>query len=175
MVNGSILAAICVELGLHEFIMIRKGSDMIPDYISQLASKRTLAHYWTEVEPPKVCLVVSSRSIAQLSQVLSDVLEAVIGAVYVASGFQSSQIIFDNVLQPFYEQHLMPPDKHISLSNIPVHPTKILLELIQQHGCTNFKIDTEKPDDGKGMICSGMPSQLSICRHLELNTFSACT
>lgn len=48
--------------------------------------------------------------------------------------------MFDRVLKPFY-------DKHISLKTLAHHPTKILFELFQSHGCQEFEITREVDDE----------------------------
>lgn len=84
-------------------------------------------------------------------QALSDVVESVIGAIYISDHFSpvGAETFFDNVLKPFY-------DRHITLKTLSHHPTKILFELLQAHGCQSFGITKHKGAqqitscDGKG-------------------------
>jgi len=68
-------------------------------------------------------------------QVLSDVVESVVGAVYISDNFSpvGSETFFVNVLKPFY-------DKHITLKTLSHHPTKILFELFQAESCHEFEM-----------------------------------
>jgi len=72
-------------------------------------------------------------------QALSDVVESIIGAIYISDNFSpvGAESLFDNVLKPFY-------DKHITLQTLAHHPTKILFELFQAQGCQQFEITKEK-------------------------------
>jgi len=91
-----------------------------------------VGQYWLSTEPPKA---------------LSDVVESIIGAVYISDNFSpiGAEALFDNVLKPFY-------DKHITLQTLSHHPTKILFELVQAQGCQQFTITKDK--EGAGYRCS---------------------
>ena len=71
-------------------------------------------------------------------QALSDVVESIVGAVYVSDNFSpvGSEAFFDRVLKPFYDQH-------ITLRTLSHHPTKVLFELFQSEGCQQFEITKE--------------------------------
>lgn len=89
-----------------------------------------------------VSLVGLNNTISQiLPQALSDMVESIIGAVYVSDNFApiGVEALFDNVLKPFY-------DKHVTLKTLSHHPTKILFELFQARGCQQFEILKEKED-----------------------------
>ncbi|KAJ6516002.1 hypothetical protein C8R45DRAFT_958371 [Mycena sanguinolenta] len=137
MVSNSALGAVCVSSGLHNHVLLAtrlQGS--VADYIVKLKIKRTEEYelaraekrcpgqYWQEVDPPKV---------------LSDVVESVIGAIYVSDNCTpvGVEAFFDSVLKPFYDQH-------ISLRTLAQHPTKILFELIQAQQCQKFQFLKEK-------------------------------
>ncbi|KAJ7276292.1 hypothetical protein B0H12DRAFT_1227452 [Mycena haematopus] len=141
MVSNSALGAVCVSSGLHSHLLLAarlKGS--VTDYIVKLkikqaeeyeaarVEKRSPGQYWQEVDPPKV---------------LSDVVESVIGAIYVSDNCTPVGVgaFFDAVLKPFY-------DKHISLRTLAQHPTKILFELIQAQKCQKFQLLKEKAPGG---------------------------
>ncbi|KDQ64866.1 hypothetical protein JAAARDRAFT_684703 [Jaapia argillacea MUCL 33604] len=134
MVSNSTLAAVCVWSGLYQHLhfespelarSIRAYATLIKEKESEeyrLAEEegRSPGQYWTHVEPPKA---------------ISDVLESIIGAVYVSDNFTpvGAETLFRNVLQPFF-------DKHITLKTLSHHPTKILFELFQAHGCQKFEM-----------------------------------
>ena len=112
--------------------------DDLQDYIDLINERQRDAHaiaarentapaqYWVDVEPPKA---------------LSDVIESIIGAVYVSDSFSpvGAERFFDKVLKPFYE-------RHITLEAIVHHPTKILFEKLQGQGCQNFSLLKEEID-----------------------------
>lgn len=84
-------------------------------------------------------------------QALSDVVESIVGAVYISDNFSpvGAESLFDNVLKPFF-------DTHITLQTLSHHPTKILFELLQAQGCQQFEITKDKDDSV--IRCHGTPS-----------------
>ncbi|KAJ7499006.1 hypothetical protein FB451DRAFT_1203918 [Mycena latifolia] len=137
MVSNSALAAVCISSGLYKHLLLAaRISHTVNEYIEQLtvkqteeyelarAEKRSPGQYWHELEPPKV---------------LSDVVESLIGAIYISDTFTpvGVEAFFEAVLKPFY-------DKHITLKTVAHHPTKILFELIQAQRCQKFEILKEK-------------------------------
>lgn len=85
-----------------------------------------------------------------MTQALSDVVESIIGAIYISEDFSPSgaEAIFDNVLKPFY-------DRHVTLKTLSHHPTKILFELFQAQGCQQFEILKEKDEEQQLTRCDG--------------------
>ena len=166
MVSNSALAAVCVWSGLQEHLLfesyILAGS--IQAYANQLKGKqakeyelaekedRPPGQYWLEIEPPKVCYLSSLRTLllTNILQALSDVVESIIGAIYISEDFSPSgaEAVFDNVLKPFY-------DRHVTLKTLSHHPTKILFELFQAQGCQQFEIAKEKNEDQQLTRCDG--------------------
>ncbi|KAJ7095296.1 hypothetical protein B0H15DRAFT_775415 [Mycena belliarum] len=137
MVSNSALAAVCISSGLHKHLLLAaRLSDSVAEYMEQLKVKqaeeyelarvenRSPGQYWNELEAPKV---------------LSDVVESVIGAMYISDNFTpvGVEAFFEAVLKPFY-------DKHITLKTVAHHPTKILYELIQAQRCQKFRFLKEK-------------------------------
>ncbi|KAJ7744529.1 hypothetical protein DFH07DRAFT_925095 [Mycena maculata] len=137
MVSNSALAAVCISSGLHNHLLLAtRLSNSVADYIEQLRVKQTEEYelarvekrppgqYWHDLEAPKV---------------LSDVVESVIGAMYISDNSTpvGVEAFFEAVLKPFY-------DKHITLKTVAHHPTKILFELIQAQRCQKFQILKEK-------------------------------
>lgn len=68
-------------------------------------------------------------------QSLPDIVESIMGAVYVGDQFSTEGIeaLFEKLLKPFY-------DKHVTFKTLSHHPTKILFELFQGQGCRQFTI-----------------------------------
>ncbi|EGO27424.1 hypothetical protein SERLADRAFT_446652 [Serpula lacrymans var. lacrymans S7.9] len=147
MVSNSALAAVCVWSGLHEHILYESFplAGNIQGYIDELKKKqteeyelaareqRTPGQFWLDVEPPKA---------------LSDVVESIIGAIYISDGFQpiGSELVFNNILKPFY-------NKHITLKTLSHHPTKVILELLEAHGCQSFEIVKKEDTNQPGLTC----------------------
>ncbi|GLB33718.1 putative PAZ domain containing protein [Lyophyllum shimeji] len=136
MVSNSTLAAVCVLSGLHKHFQYKSHvlHASIQDYATKLRASqakeyrnaeledRPPGQFWLELAAPKV---------------LSDIVEAVMGAVYAGDRFSSAGIdaLFDKLLKPFY-------DKHITLKTLSHHPTKLLFELFQRWRCQLFSITT---------------------------------
>ena len=140
MVSNAALAAVCIWSGLHEHLLFESASleHSIQTYADELYERqmaeyeaatregRQPGQYWVDIEPPKA---------------LSDVVESIIGAVYVSDNFSpvGAETFFDKVLAPFY-------DRHITLHTLSHHPTKILFELFQSQGCQSFELVKEPID-----------------------------
>jgi endoribonuclease Dicer len=155
MVANTTLAALCVEAKLHNYLLYNSVAlaNSIENYvviIEQAKEKeyqaareegRSPGQYWTDVDPPKA---------------LSDVIESIIGAVFVSDkfGHAGTEAVYENLIKPFY-------DRHISLKTLSHHPTKVLLELFQSYGCQQFEILKD------GEITGGMKCQV-VCHGITL-------
>jgi len=138
MVSNAVLAALCVSSGLYKHLHFDSYAlaTIFETYAQQLEAKRLeaevaaedsmLRQHWLQVEPPKA---------------LSDIVESIIGALYVSDGFtlDGAEKFFERVLGPFY-------DRYITLKTLSHHPTKILFELLQSHGCQQFELVKERND-----------------------------
>ncbi|EPB86344.1 hypothetical protein HMPREF1544_06883 [Mucor circinelloides 1006PhL] len=117
-VNNDILSVLCIQLELH--VHIRHFSTSFPLAVEQfqellVASRDRKGEYWLNFNPPKV---------------LSDVVESLIGAVFVDAGFNLDPVksLFDRLLKPLL-------DDHISIETIQQHPLGKLKCLVQEFGC----------------------------------------
>ncbi|KAG1820277.1 uncharacterized protein BJ212DRAFT_1266415 [Suillus subaureus] len=149
MVSNSALAAVCVRTGLHAYLLYESYAlgNSIQSYAEQLETRRQEEHqkavrdgrppgqYWLDMEPPKI---------------LSDVVESIIGALYISDGFTSDGVesMFEKILEPFYDQH-------VTVKTLSHHPTKILFEIMQTQGCQQFSIEKEKLGETHGTRCDG--------------------
>ncbi|EJT97649.1 ribonuclease III [Dacryopinax primogenitus] len=133
-VSNAALAAFCVDLGLHHYIIhdsphlvetvssyakeITKAKE--EDLAAAAAEDRAPGEYWVTLEPPKV---------------LSDIVEALLGAIYVSDSFDPSgyENVFDRLFKPFFM-------KRVSLNTLSQHPTSLLFALLQQRGCHRFEL-----------------------------------
>lgn len=75
-------------------------------------------------------------------------MESIIGALYVSDGFTLDGVekFFNKVLKPFY-------DRYITLKTLSPHPTKILFELLQSHGCQQFELVKERNNSTQETRC----------------------
>lgn len=120
-VNNQILGAICLHVGLHRHVIhfSAKLVGAITQFATVVAEMRKrgecTGEYWSELDVPKV---------------LSDVVESMLGAVFVDSGFQieAVQQVFAKWVQPMLDNHVTP-------ETLKVHPLKTLTTRIQQNGC----------------------------------------
>ncbi|KAI8637061.1 putative dicer-like protein [Parasitella parasitica] len=117
-VNNDILSVLCVQLELN--VHIRHFSSTFPSAVEQfqqlvLESRHKQGEYWLNFNPPKI---------------LSDVVESLIGAVFVDSEFNLAPVekLFDKLLRPLL-------DEHISISTIQEHPSSKLKCMVQEFGC----------------------------------------
>ncbi|KAH9947264.1 hypothetical protein B0H21DRAFT_345297 [Amylocystis lapponica] len=137
MVSNHALAALCVHIGLHKHVQ-HVSSDLaasIRIYAEGIKARRKQEHklaeqekrqpcqYWLDIEPPKV---------------LSDVVESIIGALYVSDDYSDAgaQTFFDNVLKSFYDQH-------IRLQTLSLHPNATLFNWLQAEGCQQHRLSKE--------------------------------
>ena len=80
-------------------------------------------------------------------------MESIVGAIYISDDLEWTgvQQLFKHLLQPFYE-------KHIRMNTLAVHPTKILLELVQSQCC--HKLELVKSASAGQTQCNGMSHAL---------------
>ncbi|PSR73594.1 hypothetical protein PHLCEN_2v10513 [Hermanssonia centrifuga] len=137
MVSNATLATICVSMGLYKHAQHASLdlTNSIAAYMEQVrvlqdreyklaaGENRQPGQFWLEIEPPKV---------------LSDVVESIIGAIYVDDSYKNNgvQKFFDEHLKPFY-------DHHIRLQTLSDHPNKTLTEIFHAESCQNHSIVKE--------------------------------
>ncbi|KAJ3544007.1 hypothetical protein NM688_g5792 [Phlebia brevispora] len=134
MVSNATLATICVLTGLYQHLQYTSGEFFsaialyaekiwaLADKEHKLAEeeKRSPRQFWLEVDPPKV---------------LSDIVESLIGAIYVDDGYDISgaEKFFNNTLKPFF-------DRHIRLQTLSDHPNTTLTDLFHAHSCQQHNV-----------------------------------
>ncbi|KAJ9053924.1 Dicer-like protein 1 [Entomophthora muscae] len=137
-VSNNTLAAIMETLGLHRHILHFSSKLMhaMEDFIHIMSALRKeweeakgtpKGEYWFDINAPKV---------------ISDVLEAIIGAVFVDSGFDLDEPygIFTRLVQPLYDNHIAP-------NQVIVHPTIQLTRFVHRFGCQKLDIICTTLDD----------------------------
>lgn len=125
-VNNHILGALCLEMGLNKRI-IHFNSKLI-GAITQFAREVEIikengedaGEYWSDLDIPKV---------------LSDVVESILGAIFVDAGFdfQVVENAFNYFMRPFI-------DKHVKPETLKVHPLKTLTTGLQKIGCDGLLV-----------------------------------
>lgn len=85
----------------------------------------------------------------KINQILSDVVESVLGALFVSEEFLEvgTDAFFNGSLKPFF-------DEHIRMQSLSHHPSVGLYEWFQGEGCQEHQI--EKTSGKNGIRCEGM-------------------
>lgn len=125
-VNNHVLGIICIELELHTQIIHYSGRlvraiEEFHNEVQQIKDKgEAIGEYWTDLTVPKV---------------LSDVVESMLGAVFVDAGFNLDPVeaMFERWMIPFY-------DKHVTPELIKVHPLNKFTTSLQRMGCESFML-----------------------------------
>ncbi|KAH9943037.1 uncharacterized protein BXZ73DRAFT_87473 [Epithele typhae] len=155
MVSNHALAAFCVHANLHHHIRFESPDlrDAIEKYVGALGAlrkkeytsaeseQRLPGQYWLELpmEPPKV---------------LSDVVEALVGALYVGDNFFEPSVgrFFDGAFRQFVEAH-------IRLQTLSANPKATILELLQAEGCQECAV-VKRPS-----VKASGPVQMEVVIH----------
>ncbi|KAG0352929.1 Dicer-like protein 1 [Podila minutissima] len=128
-VNNGILGALAIEWGLDKLLI--HGSEAltadIAEAIAAVKASASTGEYWAKVKMPKV---------------LGDLVESILGAVFVDSGFQ-----FETVLDLFVRKVRPFLDGHLNLDSIMIHPTKAVLEYLQARGCSKFTFERRESEE----------------------------
>ncbi|TBU32155.1 hypothetical protein BD311DRAFT_655259 [Dichomitus squalens] len=155
MVSNQTLAAFCVHVGLQQYLRM-ESKDLSTaiqkyiDFLEELRKKeydfasreqRLPGQYWLDMpmEPPKC---------------LSDVVESLIGALYVSDNFFEVGVgrFFETVFKPFLEAH-------VRLQTLSTNPKITLLELLQAEGCQNNAVVKQQQSR------QNMPVQMDVVIH----------
>ncbi|KAF7313697.1 hypothetical protein HMN09_00526500 [Mycena chlorophos] len=130
MVSNRTLAAICIETGLYEHVMLAPAlyssvrlyaqalEKARSDEFGSVAEGRPTGQYWQEIDAPKA-------------------IESMLGAVYLSDDIEAAESAFNALLRPFFTRNL-------STSAIAHHPSKLLQERIQGNKCHNFELVKKK-------------------------------
>ncbi|KAG1469900.1 hypothetical protein G6F56_002988 [Rhizopus delemar] len=123
-VNHHILSVICLKMKLHKHIVYSAGSIAAAvmkfeyDHQRVVDSGEDVDEYWLALDPPKM---------------LSDVVESLLGAMLVDSGFDVNRV------QVFFNRWIKPVlDQHVSLGTMREHPMSLFTKKIQELGCMNW-------------------------------------
>ncbi|KAI9283954.1 hypothetical protein BC943DRAFT_294415 [Umbelopsis sp. AD052] len=140
-VNNRVLGTMCLEMGLNKHII--HFSSKLMGAITQFArevelikdSGENVGEYWSDLDVPKV---------------LSDVVESVLGAIFVDSGFDfdTVQKSFNFFMLPFF-------DKYVQPDTLKVHPLKTLTTGLQKIHCDGLLLrnHSTKGEDSSSQKC----------------------
>ena len=145
MVSNQFLGALCVSLGFHSHLLLFNPGfqKQITDYVMDITEARTQAEgdavragkkpsecspdYWTSVRQPPKCL--------------PDIIEAYIGAIFVDSEYNYSEVekFFDMHIKWYFE------DMAIYDTFANKHPTTFLTKFLQINmGCAEWSVMTRE-------------------------------
>ena len=138
MVSNNFFACVCVELGLHKHLTTTTSA-MIGDVASfarelEQAKKSGQSDYWT--------------SFSSTPKALSDIVEALVAAMFEDSGFDYS------LVTRFFTRHILPYFENMDLYDTYVwsHPVAVLMRLMNERGCTSWRVCVSSvPADGEGV------------------------
>lgn len=147
MASNKFLGALCVELNLHS--KIRKvGSQLdhsIIDYtqtITDIRENSNRIDYWREKGSPVA------------PKLLSDIIEALVGAIFVDSEFNYSLVekFFNDIIAPYFR------DISIFENAAAMHPSTYITRKMQDMQCHNWSFETEnfRPDDDEEKIITAL-------------------
>ncbi|KAI8136903.1 hypothetical protein BJV82DRAFT_718564 [Fennellomyces sp. T-0311] len=125
-VNNHVLGVICIKNNLHTQIIHYSGRLVraIEEFNMQLEKMEedgeAVGEYWTELNVPKV---------------LSDVVESMLGAVFVDAGFNLDPVeqVFEKWMKPLYKNHVTP-------ETLKIHPLRKFTTDLQRLGCESFML-----------------------------------
>ncbi|KAH7324737.1 hypothetical protein B0I35DRAFT_349113 [Stachybotrys elegans] len=144
MASNQFLGCLCVKLGLHRPVLVTTAalSGQISQYTEELkqVEQEALAEAQENGEEPRRDFWLSA---SQPPKVLPDVVEALVGAMFVDSKYDYG------VVQRFFERHVRPffADMRLYDTFAKKHPVTGLGRRMVEFGCTRWRL-----------CCSGMPS-----------------
>ncbi|KIV99210.1 uncharacterized protein PV09_09074 [Verruconis gallopava] len=151
MVSNKFLGALCVKLGFHRYV--RHSSPSLGMHIKAYVEEVELAEnspsekggldYWLHVKDPPKCL--------------PDVVEAYIGALFIDSGFNFSEV------QSFFDIHIKPFFVNVAIYDSFAHDHPVTLlhhNLSQVYGCQAYQILCKHVEssiaNGKSKVMAGL-------------------
>ncbi|RFU77078.1 endoribonuclease dicer [Trichoderma arundinaceum] len=142
MVSNQFLGCVCVKLGLHKHILVATSTLLgsIKEYASQLEQAEDTARQKSQGSGVETALSEAQGvprnfwvEIQQPPKALADVVEAVVGAMFVDSGYSFSVVLdfFTKFIQPFFE------DMALYTSFASNHPVTAMAHKLQVDFCCN--------------------------------------
>ncbi|CAG8675935.1 16194_t:CDS:2, partial [Dentiscutata erythropus] len=139
-VNNQVLGAICERINLHKHIIhfsskLMNGITEFVNTVNELREKNeAVGEYWSDLDVPKV---------------MSDVVESMMGAIFVDSEFDPAVLhkVFDKWIKPILTEHVTP-------ETLKVHPVKKLTEYMQKEGCTEILLRNHTSEESDVQKCT---------------------
>jgi len=149
MVSNSALAALCVKCGIHQLVDTRAYgiSNSLNAYVSavtaalheeqraSLREGRPPGQYWLRIQTPKVRpqILNAKCNLTGIRQALSDVMEGVLGALYVSENctLEGAEKFFNRVFRPFFDQF-------VTFEMLARHAADAVLEMLNRLGCRQY-------------------------------------
>ncbi|KAG6013044.1 hypothetical protein E4U43_007513 [Claviceps pusilla] len=164
MVSNHFFACLCVELGLHRHLLTTNSSMLgnIAQFARQLEEAKiescSSSHEGTSTNgQPSPSFWVS---LTQPPKALSDVLEAVVGAMFVDSGYnyQVVQDFFDQFIRPYFED--MAPYDTYAAGNAVTVLTKLMQDVFQ---CRSWRLCVAAVPCGSETGAAALTEENVVC------------
>ncbi|KAF9958951.1 Dicer-like protein 1 [Mortierella alpina] len=147
-INNQILGVLAIHLGLHRHILhaspslgndIRRAVQALQDKEQDVDAEgdafMSVGDHHRQNDSHKERLVGEYWDDFDLTKALGDVLESVLGAIYVDSGWDYS------VVQAFFDRAILPTlQKHLSIETLKPHPVTALTHRVQEAGCQRLSL-----------------------------------
>ncbi|CAG8559865.1 22395_t:CDS:2 [Racocetra persica] len=158
-VNNQVLGAICERINLHKHIIhfsskLTGGITEFVNAVNELREKNeAVGEYWSELDVPKV---------------MSDVVESMMGAIFVDSEFDPAalQNVFDKWIKPILTEHVTP-------ETLKVHPVKKLTEYMQKEGCLELLLRNHTSEESDTQQCTIFIHETPVAHASSTNIRSA--
>lgn len=145
MVSNQFLGALCVALGFHSHLLLFNAGfqKQIADYVTDITEARTQAENDAvrAGKPPSHCSPDYWISVRQPPKCLPDIVEAYIGAIFVDSEYNYSEV------EKFFNMHIKWyfEDMGIYDTFANKHPTTFLTKFLQiSMGCSDWSVMTRE-------------------------------
>ncbi|KAF9945881.1 Dicer-like protein 1 [Mortierella alpina] len=149
-INNQILGVLAIHLGLHRHILhaspslgndIRRAVQTLQDRELDADAEGDAFLSGDNHHGHKEHLVGEYWDDLDFTKVLGDVLESVVGAIYVDSGWDYS------IVQDFFQRAILPTlQKHLSIETLKSHPVTALTHRVQEAGCRQFSLKNVAAD-----------------------------
>jgi endoribonuclease Dicer len=159
--NG-LLAMLCVKLGLHVFLDHGPGALMhaVSDYCADLEELESRGHGPPHRDPEYGHLYPDPKlrwMSLQAPKGLADLMESLLGAVYLDSGFDLNET--GNV----YRRAFLPlTEKNIDPKKPPKHPVQLIVQVVLARRCRALEFTYEQISDEENTL-DGVPTHF-VCR-----------
>ncbi|CAG8587997.1 9074_t:CDS:2, partial [Scutellospora calospora] len=158
-VNNQVLGAICERINLHKHIIHFSNKLMggITEFVKTVDEMRerneAVGKYWSDLDGSKV---------------MSDVVESMIGAIFVDSEFDRDSLekVFDKWIKPILTEHVTP-------ETLKVHPVKLLIEYMQKGRCSMILLRNHTSEETDIQRCTIFIHDLPVAHASSSNIRSA--